>query len=99
MSGAWIVRSAGGCLAILAAAALAGLAWAQPLLQQPVTEFPVPTAGGEITEIAAGFDGYLWFTEHTGNKIGRIDWDGTIREFAVPSADSSPWGIAAGLDG
>ena len=37
-----------------------------------ITEFTVPTAGSLPTGIAAGPDGALWFTEHGGNKIGRI---------------------------
>jgi hypothetical protein len=41
----------------------------------------------------------LWFTEPSGNKIGRITTTGTITEFSVPTASSNPWGITAGPDG
>jgi hypothetical protein len=27
----------------------------------------------------------MWFTEEAGNKVGRIDMDGKITEFSVPS--------------
>ena len=43
--------------------------------------------------------GSLWFTERFGNKIGRITTAGVITEFAVPSNESEPFGIAAGPDG
>jgi hypothetical protein len=32
-------------------------------------------------------------------RIGRITTGGTVTEYAVPSATSSPWGITAGPDG
>ena len=41
----------------------------------------------------------LWFTEIDGNKIGRITTAGVITEFVIPSANSSPIGIATGPDG
>src|SRR5262249_25240152 len=34
--------------------------------------FPTPTAQSNPTVIVAGPDGNLWFTETTGNRIGRI---------------------------
>lgn len=41
-------------------------------LSGTITEFPVPTSGGEPGAITAGPDGNLWFTESAGNKIGRL---------------------------
>jgi streptogramin lyase len=41
----------------------------------------------------------LWFTEASGNQIGRITTTGTITEFAIPTANSQPVGITAGPDG
>jgi len=41
----------------------------------------------------------LWFTEESGNKIGRISVEGgnvTIMEFLIPRADSLPVGIIDG---
>ena len=40
----------------------------------------------------------LWFTESSGNKIGRITPTGTITEFPLPTASGGPVGIAAGPD-
>ncbi len=64
-----------------------------------ITEFSVPTAASQPFSIAAGADGNLWFTEQTGDKIGRITPTGQITEFRVPLADGFPSGIAAGPDG
>ena len=50
--------------------------------------------------IAAGADGNLWFTEFTGNRIGRITPSGVITEFSNGiSAGSRPLSIALGPDG
>ncbi len=53
----------------------------------------------DLADIAAGPDGDLWFTEFSGNAIGRITPAGVITEFAIPTAGSGPIGIAAGPDG
>jgi len=42
---------------------------------------------------------YRWFTEWSGNKIGRITPSGVITEFTIPTPSSNPGGIAAGPDG
>lgn len=36
----------------------------------------LPTSDAEPHSIAVGPDGALWFTEFSGNKIGRISTDG-----------------------
>jgi streptogramin lyase len=41
----------------------------------------------------------LWFTENSGNKIGRITTAGAITEYGIPTSASAPTGIAAGSDG
>jgi len=64
-----------------------------------IKEFPIPTSGSSPFGITAGPDGNLWFTENTGNKIGRITTSGVITEFAVPTSGSSPFGITKGPDG
>jgi streptogramin lyase len=60
-------------------------------------QYSVPTAGSGPLGIAAGPDGALWFTEQSGNRIGRITTGGVFTEF--PTSSSSPLGIAAGPDG
>ncbi len=49
--------------------------------------------------IAAGPDGALWFTEHVGNRIGRITTGGVLTEFIIPTANADPLGLATGPDG
>jgi streptogramin lyase len=63
-----------------------------------ISEFPLPTHGFPL-DITAGPDGNLWFTEGSGNRIGRVSTAGAITEFPVAAADSGPSGIAAGPDG
>jgi streptogramin lyase len=63
-----------------------------------ITEFSIPTLGSQPDAIAAGPDGNLWFTEFSGNQIGRITPAGMITEFPVTTGDT-PSGIAAGADG
>jgi virginiamycin B lyase len=65
-------------------------------------EFSIPTASSAPQDIVAGPDGFLWFTELTGNKVGRISTDGSqIDEFPIPAGASAPQprGIAVGPDG
>ena len=59
-----------------------------------VTEYPVNSP----TDVAAGPDGNLWFTNIHGT-IGRITPAGTIASYSIPTANSDPGGIARGTDG
>jgi virginiamycin B lyase len=56
-------------------------------------ELAVPTAGGGPLDVVAGPDGDFFFTEYSGNKIGRFD-GGNIYEYPVPTAASQPYDIA-----
>src|SRR5579862_3528618 len=62
-------------------------------------EYALPNAGSAPYAIVAGPDNALWFTEESGNRIGRILTDGTIKEWAIPTHVSQPMGIVAGPDG
>lgn len=57
----------------------------------------VPSIGPHA--MTAGPDGNIWFTDGSGNQIGRIAGDGTVTTFAIPTANSNPWGITTGPDG
>jgi hypothetical protein len=37
-----------------------------------ITEYPVPTAGGNPSALVIGGDGNLWFTEYVGKKLGQL---------------------------
>ncbi|HEU5199028.1 MAG TPA: hypothetical protein VFU32_05295, partial [Ktedonobacterales bacterium] len=80
----------------------------------PIREFPLATTCGNDVhqlgyacnpaDITTGPDGNLWFTESTGNKIGRVTPAGRIQEFSLPTTcDNSlgcgPTGITSGPDG
>ncbi len=69
-----------------------------------VQTFAIPSPDAGATDIAAGPDGNLWFTERRTYKIGRITPAGQISEFGAPSAgpsqdDTGPDEIVAGADG
>jgi sugar lactone lactonase YvrE len=60
--------------------------------------FTIPTAHSYPSDITAGPDGNMWFTDDFGGKIGRITPAGAITEFPVPHSPRLE-GIAAGPDG
>jgi virginiamycin B lyase len=80
-----------------------------------ITEYNVPTPGSSPTEITAGPDGNLWFTEGSGNeggsplmagKVAKATTSGVVTEYSFPRAlgcplclDFGPEGIVAGPDG
>ena len=60
-------------------------------------EYAVPTKASFPYGIAVGADGNVYFTEASGNKLGRlIPSSGKIEEFPVSTAASMPWNIVAG---
>ena len=65
------------------------------------TEYSSGIAAGSAPQgITVGPDGNLWFTEPTGNRIGRITPAGVITEFSSGlTPNSKPFGITAGPDG
>ena len=72
-----------------------------------ITEFALPRPNSGPGDITMGPDRALWFVElsggidgvHTaGNRIGRITYDGRVREYPLPPAGASPINIAVGPD-
>src|ERR1700683_3618277 len=66
-----------------------------------VTEFAIPRRAAPDPvpyQIVAGPDGAMWFTEEGASAIGRIDERGSVRQFALPSTNAQPEGIALGPD-
>ncbi len=58
------------------------------------------TVAGGPEGIVLGSDGAFWFTESTGNGIGRITTAGVFTgDYPIPSANTLPQTIAAGPDG
>jgi virginiamycin B lyase len=65
-----------------------------------VQAFNLPNPGSGPTTVAIAPDGKVWFTEGQGNRIGRINPDGSgYQGFALPHPDSAPRIIALGADG
>src|SRR5689334_11255860 len=63
-------------------------------------EYPLPNPNSGPTTRAIAQDGTVWFTESSGNRIGRINQDGSgLQEFPLPHPDSGPRIIAIGGDG
>jgi len=63
------------------------------------SDFAVPPGRqAEPYIMIVGPDQNIWFTEFTGEKLGRMTTSGTITEFSIPGAQSLV-GIAAGADG
>src|SRR5215207_8269279 len=68
------------------------------------TEFALPAGREPLDIIAAG--GFIWFTERTGDRIGRLDpgagsdaaVQASVVEFVVPGAGSRPTSIASGAE-
>jgi virginiamycin B lyase len=48
-----------------------------------MSSFAIPTAASTPQYITAGPDGALWFTEYSGNKLGRVATSGTFTEFPM----------------
>ena len=50
-------------------------------------------------DVAQASDGSVWFTNPGTTTIGRVLPDGLVAQFAIPTANSNPWGITQGPDG
>jgi virginiamycin B lyase len=63
------------------------------------TRYKVPNADSAelLPGIIAGPDGGIWFTMSESNKIGRLDPDGTVREWPL-GRDTNPRIMVAGSD-
>jgi virginiamycin B lyase len=64
-----------------------------------INEYSTPTINSQTQGVTAGPEGHLWFTEMSGNRIGRITPDGVITEFSAGiSSVATHYGITAGPD-
>jgi virginiamycin B lyase len=114
MGNAKRTRAVAGALLLGLGRTLAGLAqtpdpdqqrWLAPHEIGLVTDgqvhfFPLPHEHSAPTTVVVATDGRIWFTEGTGNRIGRMNPDGTgIIEYPLPHPDSAPRILARGADG
>ena len=57
--------------------------------------FSIPQVAVNI----AGTTNYVWFTDYANNAVGRLNRNGKVREYTVPTENAGPYGIAAAADG
>jgi streptogramin lyase len=91
-------------VALTSAASAADQRWLAPAERLTsdgqIIEHALPSPNSGPTTIALAPDGTVWFTEGSGNRIGRMNPDGGgLVEYPLPRADSSPRIIALGADG
>ena len=72
---------------------------APPVTPNVSFEYSVPTANANPLAIAAGADGFLYFTENAASKIGRLSTGGSFTELATKTAAALPTGITLGPNG
>ncbi len=68
--------------------------WAFNINNQVFTEYPITTPDSNPYQVALDPSGNVWFTEFSGNKIGEVLVNGSMREFQIPIASSNPTGLA-----
>jgi virginiamycin B lyase len=62
-----------------------------------VREYTIPTPNSRPIAVERGPDGRMWFSEEAGGKVGRVETDGRIVEFALPSPPGRPPLLLAAL--
>jgi virginiamycin B lyase len=68
--------------------------------QGQITTYPVSDPNEQdVGWMTRGPDGAVWFAERDTGKIGRIEANGSLREYALPSPDALPQGIVFAPDG
>jgi streptogramin lyase len=75
---------------------ITGLAGTTLTPNPKLTEYLLSNRSFSIT---TGPDGNLWCAETNGNRIARITPSGSVTEFTIPTASSTPYGITTGPDG
>jgi virginiamycin B lyase len=87
-------------LAALLCASCATIDSRQLATDGTVHGLPLPNPGSGPTTVSVAPDGTLWFTEGSGNRIGRMNPDGSgYQGYELPHANSAPRIIALGGDG
>jgi virginiamycin B lyase len=61
--------------------------------------FPLGRTDAGLQDITIAPDGTAWFTERWASRVGHLRSDNHIEEFATPTPNARPVGIAVGADG
>ena len=64
-----------------------------------MVELSPPTASSTPYGLAVDSSGNIWFTEISGNKIGKLTPPSTFQEFSVPTANAAPYGLTIDASG
>jgi virginiamycin B lyase len=75
----------------------AGAPGARRLPRADIREYVIPTANSRPIAIEEGPDGRMWFSEEAGGRIGRIEPDGQVAEFLLPTPAGKPLYLLAAL--
>jgi virginiamycin B lyase len=68
--------------------------------QGQIRTYPVSDPNEQdVGWMTRGPDGSVWFAERDTGKVGQIGANGSMREYALPSADAVPQGIVFASDG
>jgi streptogramin lyase len=87
-------------IALVLVALLPGAGTALATSGPSISEFETGlTPGVQLWGITSGPDGNTWFTEETGNAVGRVTPGAVITEFTAGFPTGSPRGIVTGPDG
>jgi len=68
--------------------------WSFNVATHIFTQFSIKTLASNPYEVALDSHGNAWFSEFTGDKIGVVLVNGTMREYQIPITSSNPTGIA-----
>jgi streptogramin lyase len=63
-----------------------------------IGEYTLPTPNSYPQGLTVGPDGAVWFTEFSGDKIGRLAVNGASVDYPIPTSMSRPLGITVGPD-
>ncbi len=77
----------------------AGHAYATVMTSGSVQEFPLNPSDAKAAALTYDRLGTLWVQYNTPDQIGRVEADGTVTPFAIPTADAIQHRVIIGPDG
>jgi virginiamycin B lyase len=93
----WVTELTGNRIAAVSVEAAAPGAARSRLPRADIREFVIPTPNSRPIAVELGPDGRMWFSEEAGGKVGRIEADGSVSEFLLPTPASKPPYLLAAL--
>jgi virginiamycin B lyase len=93
----WVTELTGNRIAAISVEAAPPGAAKGHLPRADIREFIIPTPNSRPIAIELGPDGRMWFSEEAGGKVGRIETDGSVSEFLLPTPAGKPPYLLAAL--